>query len=223
MGRRDRAGIDGRIEQLVGQFEGLNAKQFAVGEGWHRDRWADRRWTSRLEGELLLELDCSFPVAAQLDSGEELRLLRVELDQQDILGQRRCRPGRHQGEPAVRMIGKRALVEIGDDFSPFVDQLRCVVATFDLRDREVRRRHIVDCDPRFEICHVEVRVHEIGRTNGVELDDVVGDARLSEIGLFLPVHQVPAQQIHIGVGDILLGEVHRASLRATGGSRYHPV
>ena len=67
-----------------------------------------------------------------------------------------------------------------------------------------------------EIGGIEVRVHPVSRADGIVLYRVVGEARRGAIHMFLADHKRAAEQIDVGVGDILLGNEGGLRLRGCG-------
>ncbi|RAS09307.1 hypothetical protein C7415_104142 [Cupriavidus alkaliphilus] len=119
-------------------------------------------------------------------------------------------------ELAARMVRIVALVDVGDGFAPAVQELDGVVAPLDRRHAEDRAALFIDRDPGFAVGNVQVRIGP-GHPADIAVDDLVpAEAFLLEVGLLLAQDQQPAQQVEVGVMDVLFRHRARRGGRAGG-------
>jgi len=85
----------------------------------------------------------------------------VQFDARSVRGNFRGRIGIHQREFPERLRGEYPIIDVGDHFTPFIENLRRVVAALYLRHFKYDRRVAIDREPGFEIGGIEVRIHPI--------------------------------------------------------------
>ena len=196
---RDRRYIQCAGEHGFHVVEQLHPNQFLVSEGRHRGGGLDDRLAEWCEFELLLQCHRAGGICLQFHAPEELGLARVQLDAHRI-HRDFCRGARRdECELAERMRWIIALVEVGDDLAPLVEDLRGVIAAFHLRHFKHHRSFVIHGDPGFEVSDVEIRVYKISGSRRVVFNNVVVNARLLEVRLLLPDGNGATKQINISV------------------------
>jgi len=161
-----------------------------------------------LELELVLERDSTVPIVAERNAQQDAHCLHGNVDTLCARGDVHIAPPlQAHCEQAIRMGRVDALVDVRDRLTPAVQELDDVIAAFDLRHRNEQEAILVNRDPGFGIGDVEVRIGPV-HLAGLPVQELVPDEPLLvEIDLLLPCDQQSAEQVDVGVADILVGEL----------------
>ncbi|MNT29240.1 hypothetical protein D3C72_1649700 [compost metagenome] len=106
---------------------------------------------------------------------------------------------------AVGMVGKAALIDIGQRLAPAVEELHRVVAIDDLRHADQGAAALVHRQPGFGVGNVQVGIGPVHGARFAVHQLVPGHAFL-EVQLLLAQYQEPAEQVDVGVADVLVRE-----------------